>query len=157
MKSTGISRKIDELGRVVIPKEIRNNLNINVNDEVEIYIDDKKVILEKYSKLDNIKSLIDIIIKNVLKITNNEIIITDKEKVVNNNNKITDELLNIINNNLNVNQKINITSELKMEANINLIRQDYIPIGCVITMSNSKLDNEIGYMVAEILSNYLAN
>src|SRR5574344_839343 len=157
MKSTGISRKIDELGRVVIPKEIRNNLNINVDDSVEIYIEDKKVILEKYSKLDNLKSLIDIIIKNVLKITDHEIIITDKEKALNNNRKITDELLNIINNNIDVNQKISVTYDLKIEANVNIIRENYIPVGAIITKSECKLDCDLGYMIAEILSNYLAN
>lgn len=157
MKSTGISRKIDELGRIVIPKEIRNNLNINVDDSVEIYIEDKKVILEKYSKLDNLKSLIDLIIKNVLKITNHEIIITDKEKVLNNNRKITDELLNIINNNIDVNQKISVTDDLKIDANVNIIRENYIPVGAIITKSECKLDCDLGYMIAEILSNYLAN
>lgn len=157
MKSTGISRKIDELGRIVIPKEIRNNLNINVDDSVEIYIEDKKVILEKYSKLDNLKSLIDIIIKNVLKITDHEIIITDKEKALNNNRKITDELLNIINNNIDVNQKISVTDDLKIEANVNIIRENYIPVGAIITKSECKLDCDLGYMIAEILSNYLAN
>ena len=39
MKSTGIVRKIDDLGRIVIPKEIRNLLNIQNNDNIEIYID----------------------------------------------------------------------------------------------------------------------
>lgn len=156
MKSTGISRKIDDLGRIVIPKEIRNNLNINVDDEVEIYIEDKKIILEKYSKLDNLKSLIDIIIKNTLKITKNEIIITDKEKYMNNNNKIPDELLNIINNNINIVEKINI-NDSKTKVNINIIRENFMPVGSVITSSESKLDCDIGYMVAEILSNYLAN
>ena len=39
MKSTGIVREIDKVGRVVIPKEIRNNLQINDNDPMEIFID----------------------------------------------------------------------------------------------------------------------
>lgn len=156
MKNTGISRKIDELGRIVIPKEIRNNLNIKVDDELEIYTEDKKIIMEKYSKLDNIKSLIDIIIKNVLKITNHELIITDKEKILNNNSKISDELLNIINSNIDVIEKISINNE-KINANINIIRENFIPVGSIITNTESELDSNIGYMVAEILSNYLAN
>ena len=48
MKSTGITRKIDELGRVVIPIEIRNKLNINIKDELEIYVDGSSIILKKY-------------------------------------------------------------------------------------------------------------
>lgn len=48
MKSTGIIRKVDELGRVVVPIEIRNKLNINVKDEVEIYVDGSSIILKKF-------------------------------------------------------------------------------------------------------------
>ncbi|SEQ09855.1 AbrB/MazE/SpoVT family DNA-binding domain-containing protein [Piscibacillus halophilus] len=48
MKSTGIVRKVDELGRVVIPIELRRTLDINVKDSLEIYVDDDKIILKKY-------------------------------------------------------------------------------------------------------------
>lgn len=48
MKSTGIVRNIDELGRVVVPKEIRKKLGISNTDPVEIYIEGEKVILTKY-------------------------------------------------------------------------------------------------------------
>jgi transcriptional pleiotropic regulator of transition state genes len=49
MKSTGIVRKVDELGRVVIPIELRRILNINTGDPVEIYVDEDIIILQKYS------------------------------------------------------------------------------------------------------------
>lgn len=49
MKSTGIIRKVDELGRVVIPKEIRENLEILEKDPVEIFVDGNKVIIKKYN------------------------------------------------------------------------------------------------------------
>ncbi len=52
MKSTGIVRKVDELGRVVLPIELRRNLNINVKDALEIFVDDEKVILKKYEPAD---------------------------------------------------------------------------------------------------------
>lgn len=48
MKSTGIIRKIDELGRVVLPIELRRNLDISVKDAVEIYVEEDMVILKKY-------------------------------------------------------------------------------------------------------------
>lgn len=47
MKLSGMSRKIDELGRIVIPMEIRNNMNIKEKDDFNIYIEDDKIILEK--------------------------------------------------------------------------------------------------------------
>lgn len=49
MKSTGIVRKVDELGRIVLPKELRITLNINEKDPLEIFVDDDgKIILKKY-------------------------------------------------------------------------------------------------------------
>ena len=48
MKSTGIVRKIDELGRIVLPIEIRNTMNINSKDAIEIFVDEDKIILKKY-------------------------------------------------------------------------------------------------------------
>ena len=48
MKSTGIVRKVDELGRVVIPIELRRTLGIDEKDSLEIYVDGEKIILKKY-------------------------------------------------------------------------------------------------------------
>jgi len=48
MKSTGILRKVDELGRVVIPIELRRTLQIAEKDSLEIYVDGEKIILKKY-------------------------------------------------------------------------------------------------------------
>ncbi|MBY0124476.1 AbrB/MazE/SpoVT family DNA-binding domain-containing protein [Bacillus sp. S/N-304-OC-R1] len=48
MKSTGIVRKVDELGRVVIPIELRRTLDIAEKDALEIYVDDDRIILKKY-------------------------------------------------------------------------------------------------------------
>lgn len=48
MKSTGIVRKVDELGRVVIPIELRRTLNISQRDALEIYVDGEHIILKKY-------------------------------------------------------------------------------------------------------------
>lgn len=48
MKSTGIIRKVDELGRIVIPIEIRNKFDISEKDPIEIYVDGSSIILKKY-------------------------------------------------------------------------------------------------------------
>jgi transcriptional pleiotropic regulator of transition state genes len=48
MKSTGIVRKIDELGRIVLPIEIRSTMDIKNKDGVEIFTEDNKIILKKY-------------------------------------------------------------------------------------------------------------
>ena len=48
MKSTGIVRKVDELGRIVLPSELRTTLNIKEKDPLEIFIEESKIILRKY-------------------------------------------------------------------------------------------------------------
>ncbi|TBV85396.1 AbrB/MazE/SpoVT family DNA-binding domain-containing protein [Lysinibacillus sp. OL1] len=48
MKSTGIVRKVDELGRVVLPIELRKTLGIKEKDPIEIFVDEDKIILKKY-------------------------------------------------------------------------------------------------------------
>ncbi len=71
MKSTGIVRKVDELGRVVLPIELRRNLNINEKDALEIFVDDEKIILKKYEPADiftgSMDDLIDYMGKKVSK------------------------------------------------------------------------------------------
>jgi len=49
MKSIGIVRKVDNLGRLVIPKELRETLEINVGTPIEIFVDEDRIILQKYS------------------------------------------------------------------------------------------------------------
>ncbi|HLR34562.1 MAG TPA: AbrB/MazE/SpoVT family DNA-binding domain-containing protein [Tissierellales bacterium] len=49
MKSTGIVRKVDELGRVVIPIELRRTLEIAEKDALEIYVDGEQIVLKKYA------------------------------------------------------------------------------------------------------------
>lgn len=48
MKATGIVRKVDELGRIVIPKELRNSLGIDVKDPIEIFVEGEFIMLKKY-------------------------------------------------------------------------------------------------------------
>lgn len=50
MKSTGIVRRVDELGRIVIPMELRRTFNIDVRDPLEIFIEEDKIVLSKYNQ-----------------------------------------------------------------------------------------------------------
>lgn len=66
MKSTGIIRKLDELGRVVIPIELRTKFNLSEKDPLEIYVDGPSIILKKYEsncifcgKVENLKEFKD--------------------------------------------------------------------------------------------------
>ena len=62
MKATGIVRKVDELGRIVIPVELRGTMGIQIKDPLEIYVDGEQIMLMKYKPIctfcgntDNIK------------------------------------------------------------------------------------------------------
>lgn len=63
MKSTGIVRKVDELGRIVLPIELRRTLDIVEKDRIEIFVDGESIILRKYQPgcifCDNVKDVID--------------------------------------------------------------------------------------------------
>ncbi|OLR25263.1 AbrB/MazE/SpoVT family DNA-binding domain-containing protein, partial [Bacillus cereus] len=48
MKSTGIVRKIDQLGRIVIPRETRRTLDIHEKDAIEVFVEEESIILQKY-------------------------------------------------------------------------------------------------------------
>lgn len=86
MKSTGIVRKVDELGRVVLPIELRRNLDINEKDALEIFVDDERIILKKYEPADifngSMDDLIDYKGKKVSKATVLELVKIAGLKVV---------------------------------------------------------------------------
>ena len=69
MKSTGIVRKVDELGRIVLPIELRRTLDIAEKDSLEIYVDEDSIILKKYQPAcifcDNAKDIINFKGKNI--------------------------------------------------------------------------------------------
>ncbi len=71
MKSTGIVRKVDELGRIVLPIELRRTLDIAEKDSLEIYVDDDSIILRKYQPAcifcDNARDIVVYKGKNVCK------------------------------------------------------------------------------------------
>ncbi|MGN1349429.1 MAG: AbrB/MazE/SpoVT family DNA-binding domain-containing protein [Anaerovoracaceae bacterium] len=48
MKATGIVRKVDELGRIVLPIELRRTLNVHIKDPLEIFVDGEYIMLKKY-------------------------------------------------------------------------------------------------------------
>ena len=82
MKSTGIIRRIDELGRIVIPKEIRKNLNIKEDDNIEIFIDNENIILKKFSSLKNIDVIAQRFTDSLYSLLKCNVLITDKDIVI---------------------------------------------------------------------------
>ena len=83
MKQTGVTRKIDELGRIVIPKEIRRTLNIREGDQLEISVDHEGYIcLKKYSPLGDLSNIAYAYIDAIRKNMDKKIIVPDLENVI---------------------------------------------------------------------------
>lgn len=83
MKATGIVRRIDDLGRVVIPKEIRRTLRIREGDPLEIYTDkDGEVIFKKYSMMGGLSDFAGQICETLYKTTSHPAVITDRDSII---------------------------------------------------------------------------
>ena len=82
MKATGVVRRIDDLGRIVIPKEIRKSLRIKNGDNLEILVDGENITLKKYSQIENATDMAEIYAESFYQVLKYNIIITDTDKVV---------------------------------------------------------------------------
>lgn len=83
MKATGIIRRIDDLGRVVVPKEIRRTLKIREGDPLEIFTDrDGEIILKKYSPIGEIKAFASQYVESIVTQSNAIVIITDRDQII---------------------------------------------------------------------------
>ena len=82
MKETGILRRIDELGRIVVPKEIRKKLKIREGDNLDIYVSDDNVILRKYSPLNDLEIILKILLDGIKANSNLSVVVTDLTKVI---------------------------------------------------------------------------
>lgn len=103
MKNTGVIRKIDELGRIVIPKEIRKTLNIGTGEDLQIYVDNESIVLKKYIKMLSLKEKSYQLIKEISKFTSSLIYVSDKNNIIvssNNlcvNNQLNNNIISFIN------------------------------------------------------------
>jgi AbrB family looped-hinge helix DNA binding protein len=97
MNNTGIIRKIDEKGRIVLPKELRKNLNINSGDDFQILLDDEKIILEKYSYLKNQKNEVNKIVNCFSNVTKINIFLIINNEIIDRQEKLSTDFINIIN------------------------------------------------------------
>ena len=169
MKSTGVVRRIDELGRIVIPKEIRRNLGIRDGENIEIFIDNDSIILKKYYRMTTSSDLASNLCELIYNTFNYKIIITDREKILAQvglnvdlkGHLLNEEFLNMIE-----------EREIKTKENTTLVIDEYtlngnfafIPIislndsiGLIIMYNDIPLKDEIaiGKLVANIFSHKL--
>ena len=164
MKQTGVTRKIDELGRIVIPKEIRKNLGIRDGETLEIFTSEDSIILKKYfevRKYEDLSSKLCELIKNIYNV---DLVITDREKVITSSNKdivenskLNNKFLELIDN-----REMFISKELST-INFGVDLSGYftvIPIiassdslGLVILISENAIDySSLGKLLAKIIA-----
>ena len=164
MKQTGVTRKIDELGRIVIPKEIRKNLGIRDGETLEIFTSEDSIILKKYfevRKYEDLSSKLCELIKNIYNV---DLVITDREKVITSSNKdivenskLNNKFLELIDN-----REMFISREL-LTINLGVDISGYftiIPIiassdslGLVIIISDNDNDySSLGKLLAKIIA-----
>lgn len=96
MKATGVVRRIDELGRLVIPKEIRKAFKIKEGDSIEFFVENNRIILEKYSLMNGLNETILNYCITFKDITGNTTIFVSEDKVEcasNNFDEFKDEVI----------------------------------------------------------------
>ena len=166
MKATGIVRRIDDLGRIVIPKELRRTLKIRDGEFLEIFVDDDNIVLKKYSSFSDIKNICDRLVSSV-NLNGKTLVIVDNDKVISSSSsllldkKISDYCSNVLEN-----REIKIDNK---KGNIELFdlevyNQNYIIyplisnsdlVGGVIIFSKENEITDIDKVICNILVNFL--
>ena len=173
MKTTGVVRRIDDLGRIVIPKEIRRTLRIHDGESLEIFVDNEIITLKKYSSLNELANVSKILVESINKEINKDIIITDRDNVIAasgvNKKKymgknISSYLENVINDRKSVrifNERVKIVDDV--EENCNYIIYPIIANGyavgsvIIVSLENNIIESEekLIKIVAEFLGKHV--
>lgn len=174
MKATGIVRRIDELGRVVIPKEIRKNLRIREGENLEIYVDSSEnIVLKKFSVMKQLVDFAQYLTDAIASYLKHDIIITDTDTIIAMSGTMKKECLNqpistfletIIEKKENVlenySQKLQLTDHFEIESNyvIHSILVHGDVVGLMIISSYDKIaefEKRITDIVSTFFSKYL--
>jgi len=171
MKATGVVRRIDELGRIVIPKEIRKTLRIKEGENLEIFIDDKEnIVLKKYSTMNKIDDFAQNLTDAVNAFLKHNIIITDNDSVIAITGKLKKKYLDksissFLENCLSkrekvfetYNKKIKIIEDDEIEGTYSIapIISNGDVVGLVIIFDDDALITDNDYQMCQIVANFL--
>ena len=171
MKATGIIRRIDDLGRIVIPKEIRKNLRIKEGDNLEIFVQGEEVILKKYSMMNKINDLAQELTDAVYTFMKHSIFITDTDQIVAGSGPLKKEYINT-----NISEYIvesikrrdkmvqNHFKELKISKDKDIITCSYVmstilvngeAVGMILIVSEDNKLSESEMQIASIVSSFM--
>lgn len=145
MKCTGVIRRIDELGRIVIPKEIRKSLAIREGESLEIFTEEDKLILKKYSKFENYQENINDIVNQIATVFHLDINIYDRDKlIVSSNEKFKNLHFENEFNKIILERKETILEDVKIEdESIKLYCKPIIVLSDVVGIIAIKINNNI--------------
>ena len=173
MKATGVVRRVDDLGRIVIPKEIRRNLRIRDGEDLEIFVDNDIIILKKFSKIAELCDVSKKIIAVASSLIGKTILVTDRDTFISGCGDLKKKYLNKkISKNL---EKFISDANIVVQKNVdNILFSDvsdvcsYIVnpiisfgdvVGTVIILSSnsdiSEFDINIVNMIAQFLGKYV--
>ena len=88
MECRGIVRRVDELGRIVLPREMRKSMNIRIGSKLEIgIVDGNKLLLSKYSEMSTLKEYSDAVANAITVTVEHDVLITNLEEILSSNKK----------------------------------------------------------------------
>lgn len=171
MKATGIIRRIDELGRIVVPKEIRKNLRIKEGESLEIFVDsNENIVLKKHSLIKKMDDLAQNFTDAIYSFIKHNVIIADNNTILAASGSMKKEYLNKPIS-VELENKINRREEMieKHSKPINIIDDKQITatyvispiivngdiVGTVMIFSTDKEVDDIDYKIVQIASKFL--
>ena len=169
MRATGVVRRIDDLGRIVIPKEIRRNLRIRDGESLEIFVDNSNIVLKKFSVMRNVDDYASNLALSLYSLIKKSVVITDGDSVIacsSNvkhllNKPISDRMSSCIKRRESIIEKYNkdlvITDDYSVDSKyvINSIIANGDSVGLVIIFDCDEIGNDdmlIASLAAKILS-----
>jgi len=171
MKTTGIVRRIDDLGRIVIPKEIRKNFRISDGDNIEILVEGDNIILKKHSVLNKIGNYANKFTETIYSFLKHNIIITDTDSILAVSGplkkqylgkQISEYLNSCIKRRENILEKyikdINLVNEFNEKGTycLSTIISSGDAVGLVIILSTEDQVTETDMKICQIVSKFLA-
>ena len=173
MKNTGVVRRIDDLGRIVIPKEIRKTLRIKDGESLEIFLNSDNIVLKKYSPLEGIQNFYKTYADSISSELGTNVLIVDRDKIVAASGDFKRKYLNKnISTTIDLMIQNRVVASYKSKVKIDIISEYFVDasyvvapiitngdaVGAVIIMSSDNIDDFIiktGVIAAKFLGKYI--
>ena len=139
MKSTGVVRRVDDLGRIVIPKEIRRTLRIRDGESLEIFVDREMIALKKFSTMTDMDDISKQLVDIVNTVTHQNVFITERDNFIAGSGNLRKKYLN---------KPISKSLELIMKERKTIVESSLHPI----ELSDSVVE-EYAYVICPVIMN----